>query len=173
MNLEILIASLAFILSVISLYNQFFHKEIVVYPASKNFMLYLQVENSGGTLVQNFSIEVLNMEELLSAPNLDEEYRAKIKSRNSLNGKGLITLASKGKRRIPLMHLIDFKGEDPDIELKPLPIIYVKVRYKGLKRSKTFICDYNSYSGEMIDYDISADLKEINSTLKSGIRKLR
>lgn len=173
MNLEILIASLALILSVISLYNQFFHKEIVVYPAVKNYMLYLQVENSGGNLVQNFSIEVLNMNDLLSTPNFDEEYEKRIRDRNALNGKGLITLASKGKRRIPIFSLLDFRGSGVNNESKPLPVVLVKVRYKGLKRSKTFTCDYNSYSGEMIDYDISADLKEINSTLKSEMRKFR
>lgn len=176
MNLEILIGSLALVLSLISLYHQFFHKEIVVYPGMKNGLFYLHVENSGGTLVQDFSIEILEVDAFLSSINISnhasseefEEFNEEFKSRNGLNGKALNTLASKGKRTILLGHSVFFRTSND--EFPTYPILSVKVRYKGLKRSKIFTCDYNSYSNEMIDHDIAYELKELNNTLRSRSR---
>lgn len=173
-NLEIAVASLALVLSLISLYHQFFHKEIVVYPSMQNHKFFLNIENSGGSLVQNFTIEILNIETVISdCSNISEEFKVQFKNQNSLNGKALNTLASKGKRTILLGRSFHFRMNNRDAEVASYPIFSVKVRYKGLKRSKVFICDYNSYANEIMDQDISFELKELNSILRSrGERNL-
>lgn len=168
-NLEIVIASLALILSLVSLYHQFFHKEIVVYPGLRNENLYLHVENSGQSLIHNFFIEIINMDELLSGIKMSIDDKKSFKNRDGLNGKASNTLSSKGKRTILLGDYKSFIAVDPKAS-QPFPILSIKVRYKGFKKSKTFVCDYNSYRNELIDHDVSSELREINKTLKSRKR---
>ena len=164
-NLEIVIASLALILSLVSLYHQFFHKEIVVYPGLRNENLYLHVENSGQSIIHNFSIEIINMDEVLSTIKMKNTDKDLFKNRDGLNGKASNTLSSKGKRTILLGDYKSFRTTDPGATIF-LPILLIKIHYKGLKRSKTFTCDYNSYRNELIDHDVTSELREINKTLR-------
>lgn len=165
-NLEILIASLALILSLLSLYHQFFHKEIVVYPGVKNGNLYLHIENSGQSLVSDFSIQILDMDDLLSNIEMKPQDKKAFKERNGINGKASNTLASKGRRTILLGNHKMFRAINR-VDSNPFPILIVKVDYGLLKKSKKFICDYNTFRNEMIDYDVTGELKELNNILRS------
>jgi len=165
-NLEILIASFALFFSFISLYQQFFHKEIVVYPGVKNGELYLFIENSGQSLVSNFSVEIINLNEVLSSIRMNADKKKRFKSRNGLNGNAHHTLASKARREVPLGSHLDFSLIEKNDE-KFFPILKVRIKYKGFKLSKVFICDYNIYKNEMIDHDVSEQLEKINNTLKA------
>ena len=165
-NLEIVIASFALFLSAVSFYQQFFHKEIVVYPGVKNGELCLFIENSGQSLVSDFSVEIINLDEVLSSIKMDADKKKLFKSRNGLNGNAFHTLASKARREVPLGSHLDF-GLIQKNEGKTFPILKVKIRYKGLKPSKLFMCDYNIYKNEMIDHDVSEQLEKINNTLKA------
>lgn len=166
-NLEIIIGSLALILSLISLYHQFFHKEIVIYPSMKNNDFYLNIENSGGTLVQNFSVEILNIDTVLSDSMYSRnDFQSRFKNQNGINGKSSITLAPKGKRTILLGEAIDFQTNSSEAIVPSYPIFSVKVSYKGFKKSKTFICDYNSYTNEIVPQDTDSILKELNMQMK-------
>ncbi len=171
-NLEILVASLALILSLVSLYHQFFHKEIVVYPGVMNGNLYLHIENSGQSLVSDFSIEILDIDDLLSNIEMSSENKKKFRERNGIIGKASNTLASKGRRTILLGNHRDFKTINRT-ESNPFPIFLVKIDYGLFKKSNTFICDYNTFRNEMIDYDVSGELKELNRILSSRSRNNR
>lgn len=165
-NLEILIASLALMLTCFSLYHQFFNKEIVAYPGIKNGELYLHIENSGQTLVQDFSIEITNMDEVLSDIKMNSKDKDSFRNRSGLNGKALTTLSSKGRRTILLGDYKNFRVVTPEAT-QSFPVMSVKINYKGLKKSKTYICDYNTYKNEMIDHDAVSELREINKALRS------
>lgn len=163
--LALVFSALSLIFSWISLRKQFFQQEIVAYPALKNDELYLHVENTGQTLVQDFSIEIINMDEMLSDIRMNSDDKISFKNRSGLNGKALTTLASKGRRTILLGDYKDFRIVNPEA-VQSFAIMLVKINYKGSKKSKTFICDYNTYKNEMIDHDVVSELREINKVLR-------
>lgn len=164
--LALVFSALSLIFSGISLRKQFFQQEIVAYPGLKNNELYLHVENTGQTLVQDFSIEITNMNEMLSDIKMNSKDKNSFRNRSGLNGKALNTLASKGRRTILLGDFKDFRIANLDA-LQFLPIMSVKINYKGLKKSKTYICDYNTYKNEMIDHDVVSELRELTKVVRS------
>lgn len=166
-NLEIVIGSLALILSLVSLYHQFFHKEIVVYPSVRNDKLYLIIENSGQSLVHNFFVEIVNIEEVLFSIEMHDMEKMQFRNRSGLNGNASHTLASKSKRTILLGNFENFLSTTRQDITHGFPVFTVKVRYGKFKKTKTFVCDYNSYWNELIDRDVSLQLEEINKTLNS------
>ena len=165
--LALVFSALSLVFSWISLRKQFFQQEIVAYPGLKNNELYLHVENTGQTLVQDFSIEIINMNEMLSDIKMNSKDKNSFKNRSGLNGKALTTLASKGRRTILLGDYKDFRIVNPETT-QSFPIMSVKISYKGSKKSKTYICDYNTYKNEMIDHDVVSELREINKALRPG-----
>ena len=135
----------------------------------RNNDLYLNIENSGGTLVQNFSVEILNIDTVLSNSTFSRsDFQSRFKNQNGINGKSSITLASKGKRTILLGSAIDFQTNSSEAKVPSYPILSVKVSYKGFKKSKIFTCDYNSYTNETVPQDIDSILKELNKNLKTS-----
>lgn len=177
MTAEVWIAVVALVFSaasiligLYSLYNQFHKIELVAYPTIRDHEVYLVLENTGETLVKDFTVNVENK-------GYQTEKGQKILDEMPfLNGKASFTLASGKKREIPLgsylQYAFDNKTEGTGLPIFEVTFCAKKPITNSLYRV-TYTCDYNAYSNESIVYSNNFHFRRMDDSLRgieSGIK---
>lgn len=171
MTWETTASLLSLVIALFTLYNQFHKTELIAYPLIRDTELLLVLENSGNTLVRDFTVK------LITKSLIDEYKKIELKDMPFLNGMVASTMAAKTKREIPLGRHFQYylnealaKAEEEEEEKKlELPVFQVEITRKYLKlwhKTEIFECNYNVYSREEIVFTSTYHLKNISKTLK-------
>lgn len=164
MDWELPIGTISLFISAFTLYNQFHRTELIVYPLIRDTEVLLVLENSGNTLVRDFTIK------LVDRTPVSDKTKERLEKMPFLNGKVEATIAAKTKREIPLGNYLQFMidGAHNNDEKRILPKFVIEVKTKRLwlwHKTRTFQCDYNAYTREEIVHTSTYHLKQINRSI--------
>ena len=136
-NWELIIALGALALSMYTFYVQNVKEELVIYPYENDKKMYITIENTGKSLIRNYTLELSKVEHMDAVIEKQLKkmflFQRKVKfnlaANRSINFSAGSTAANNGKEFLPILTFDVYNSKKRKVD--------------------TFVCDFNMYRHQM------------------------